>query len=156
MTVSNITRKEAEEYVIVYDDERVAWISIQEPGQEPIVSQLDKYPNLKTSFWDVVSPLTSITDDYVFNPPNEKDAQAIFDFILGNLHRNLIVNCKMGVSRSAAVSKFCSDYMDYQWVIGRTHTFRGLSHPAKPNLLLYDMLVGCYKEHCNTFPNERD
>jgi predicted protein tyrosine phosphatase len=154
-TVSNITRIAAQEYV-VGENKNLAWISIQEPGQEPIVSQLDEYPNLKISFWDVVAPLTSITDDYVFNPPNEKDAQAIFDFIRENRHRNLIVNCKMGISRSAAISKFCADCLGYYWVVGRTHMFRGLSQPAKPNLLLYDLLFGCYRKYHGKLLNERD
>lgn len=96
--------------------EHVAWISIGEPNDDSSKisnEYLDQCPNLHLKFWDVEHIKT--VDDKEYVPPTEEHAQQIVDFILLHRNKDLVVNCKKGISRSGAIAAFCSIMLDYDW-----------------------------------------
>lgn len=143
MTVKNISRPRALDLVPEKDS---CWVSIQEPSNEHITCELDKLPNLKIKFWDIVIPITDVRTKEIIPPPSEQDAKDIVDFILSHPNKNVIVNCKLGYSRSAAVSKFCRDVLKYEWIEGTRVMRDGECVDCKPNSLLYNLMCKYYNE----------
>lgn len=124
--------------------ENSIWISISEPGisnTQVNNSVLDQCPKLEISFWDIeknfnyTNPENGVSE--ILRPPSDEDAEKIVDFILDNPNKNVIVNCKAGVSRSGAVAQFCEDILSYEW--SRSH-----KNIAVPNMLLYRKMVNYY------------
>lgn len=129
------------------DPETECWISIGEPGlADTVVNNitLDKIPNLKIDFWDIVEPLASfIPEDPPFLPPLKEDAAKIIDFILENKGRNFLINCQAGISRSGAICKFLEDNLGYEWdKEGKTRTYK----KHGPNKLLVGLLAENFNE----------
>ena len=62
----------------------------------------------------------------------KEEAAKIVDFLVRNRGKNFIVNCKAGISRSAAICKFLEECFDYEWISGKDR--------ARPNGLLFDLL----------------
>lgn len=120
------------------------WISIQEPTsregkpEEHISNEfLDKLPKLKMKFWDLVEKVPVIGGDGFLEPPNEDDAKQIVDFLIKHKGKSVISNCRMGVSRSAAISLFCVDFLGYEWD-------RESEARAVPNMKLYRLMTDYY------------
>ncbi len=137
MTVFNISRAAAQAYDGPLDN--IVWISIQEPENDHIHSVLDSVPNLKLKFHDVAKTTGYINfltgeEEFVRNPPTTEDAKKIVEFLLEHRGKDVVGNCGLGIARSSAVSKFCVDYLGYQWD-------QGSKERADPNLLLYNLLV---------------
>jgi len=139
-TVVNIPRKEAEDWSHYIDPAKAIWIAIGEPdtSYNAIRNEfLDELPNLHISFWDIVKEVPIIGTDEWAQPPTKEQAKEIVDFILKHKDKNVIVNCKAGVSRSSAVALFCHDYLKYEWLeVGRKR--------AVPNKLLYELMKEYY------------
>lgn len=69
MTVKNISRPRALDLVPEKDS---CWVSIQEPSNEHITCELDKLPNLKIKFWDIVIPITDVRTKEIIPPLQNK------------------------------------------------------------------------------------
>lgn len=143
-TCQNINRYRAEKWHENLSPEKYAWISIGEPEiSDSVIGNriLDKLPNLKISFWDT----TEIVQDVLggeYLPPSKQDAAKIVDFLVKNRGKNFIVNCKAGISRSAAICKFLEECFGYEWESGKER--------ARPNGLLFDLLkleAGCLNRY---------
>lgn len=141
MTVYNIPRYNAENNELSHPD--ACWISIHEPtnpkgGVDLHITneELDKLPNLKVRFWDIDKPLDLIGGGQVM-PPSEEDAAQIVDFLLANKGKEVIVNCRAGISRSGAVALFCQDVLKYHWD-------KNCKSFAIPNMHLYRLMVNYY------------
>lgn len=143
MTVSNISREHAK---IRVPESNACWVSIQEPGKPHIDSLLGELPTLRLKFWDIEHHAVDIFTKETIFPPTEKDAQQIVDFILENSEKDVICNCRLGYSRSAAVSKFCHDRLNYEWVEGKTVIRKGVTVKCKPNNLLYSLMCKYFDE----------
>lgn len=151
MKVNNITRKHARYWDSPVDPDKDIWISIEEPGLEESVvrdSPLEKLPHLRIAFWDIVKITQGFGLGEYFYPPTEDDAKQIVDFILAHPGKNVVVNCKAGVSRSSAISRFCSEYLGYEW------DAEGFAR-AVPNQLLYDMMVKYHNKPKKTVINDK-
>lgn len=137
MKVSTLSRQEAQDQK--HRLRNCAWICIGEPGnKKSIVIHKDfTWPKLEISFWDLTTPVPSIGSSSLYYPPSEYDAQEILVFILENKNKDLVINCNQGRSRSAAIAKFCKNYLGYSWEYGQSR--------ATPNKVLYDHLVATYK-----------
>lgn len=146
-TCQNINRYRAEKWHENLSPESWAWISIGEPEiPDSVISNriLDKLPNLKINFWDTTEIVHDVLGDAYF-PPSEKDAAQIFQFIQENRNKNLIINCKAGISRSGAICKFLEETLDYEWIDGKDR--------ARPNSLLVKLLkqeFDCFKENSSS------
>lgn len=138
MKVYNIQRKTAEDYDRWIDPEENCWITIQEPGTKHIMNwSLSECPTLELSFFDLVKPMQGFELGEYFYPPSEEDARKTVEFLLENKGKNVIVNCKAGISRSGAIAQFCVDYLGYEWDAESEKR-------AVPNKLLYDLMAKCY------------
>ena len=139
-TVVNIPRKEAEDWSHYIDPDKAIWIAIGEPHLKYIETRnefLDELPNLHISFWDIVTPVPIIGTDEWAEPPTKEQAKEIVDFILKHKGKNVIVNCKKGVSRSSAIALFCRDMLNYKWL-------EEGEKRAVPNHLLYTLMRKYY------------
>lgn len=134
VNISRLAARKWEYYRQKYNltDGDFAWISISEPDQpDTVVSNpiLDKYPNLKISFWDTTfnSVLTDIKNgtEIKYHPPSYSDARKIVNFLLKNDGRDIIAQCAAGYSRSTAICKFCEDVLGYKWLEGEVDTETG-------------------------------
>src|SRR6478736_1976393 len=108
-------------------DPNTAWISIGDPGFPGSIfaqSTLDKLPNLKLSFEDLmeVVPLFGL-GEYAY-PPNKNDARQLVDFILLHRGKDFLVNCNIGERRSGAVCQFLQDCLGYEWDVDRKKVAR--------------------------------
>jgi predicted protein tyrosine phosphatase len=138
--INNISRIEAVNWKPPVDPDKNIWISIQEPEKPHIQNSiLDQIPNLKIRFWDLTAPVQRIELSEYFYPPTEHDAKEIVDFLLTHQGKNVVVNCKAGVSRSSAVSQFCVYYLGYEWHAD------GYKR-AVPNHLLCNMMAEYYEK----------
>jgi len=139
-TVVNIPRKEAEDWSHYIDPDKAIWIAIGEPDSgytETTNEFLNELPHLHISFWDIVKDVPIIGTDEWAQPPTKEQAKEIVDFILKHKGKNVIVNCKMGKSRSSGVSKFCKEHLGYKWINEN-------SPINKPNMLLYNLMTEYY------------
>ena len=139
-TVVNIPRKEAEDWSHYIDPDKAIWIAIGEPDTKYNTIRnefLDELPNLHISFWDIVREVPIIGTDEWAQPPTKEQAKEIVDFILKHKGKNVIVNCKAGVSRSSAVALFCRDMLRYEWL-------KEGQKRAVPNDLLYTLMKKYY------------
>lgn len=124
--------------------EHVAWISIGEPDIESSKisnEYLDQCPNLHLQFWDVEYPKKDGDKEYL--PPTEEHAKQIVDFILLHRNKDLVVNCKMGVSRSGAIAAFCSIMLNYKWDL---HNQERSGFGKRINTTLYKLMARYYME----------
>jgi len=137
----NVLRAAAQNYSLPLNPNKCAWISIGEPDDAKSLfanEHLDKLPNLKIAFWDLVepAPLLGCYGAMVY-PPTIEDAGKIVDFIFAHKGKNFLVNCAAGVSRSAAVCMFLENVLYYKWVEeGKKN--------SKPNTKLYHLMVEYY------------
>jgi len=130
-----------------------AWIFIQEPLegiQTPDSSQfvfsdhILSLPTLTSQFWDVTRPahIHIIIDDefqeYVMQPIVREQAKEIYDFLIANRNKNVIVSCYAGMCRSGAVCQFAEKYLNAEWL-------EGFKQKAHPNPKVYDELVEVWK-----------
>lgn len=137
MTVYNISRAAAQAYDGPLDN--IVWISIQEPENSHIKSKLNAVPHLKLKFHDVTKTTSYVNfltgkEEFVRNPPTPEHAKRIIEFLLEYKGKDVISNCALGWSRSSAISKFCVDYLGYEWD-------EESRERADPNKLLYQYLV---------------
>jgi rhodanese-related sulfurtransferase len=126
-----------------YLDPKVyAWISIHEPEDGPHVTNetLDRLPNLKLRFWDITEPLVIIGEEFPALPATQNDIQTIFEFLITHQEKNIIANCRAGVSRSGAISQFCSDFLGHVWDDESKRR-------AVPNHYIYRGLVEEYQKY---------
>lgn len=141
--VYNIPREQAEWYCKPLDSNECAWISIQEPGSEHIKNDiLDDIPNLKMKFWDIDSPGMYLMEDgswETIEPITDSQLDELFNFIMEHKNKSIITNCRMGISRSGAVSNFCSDLLGHEWDSVSQHR-------AVPNRYIYRELVNRYEK----------
>ena len=139
-TVVNVPRETVRNWHSYLDPNEVCWISIEEPDirDSRITNEfLDELNHLKIAFWDIVSPVQIIGKDQIANPPTGEDAKKIVDFLLANQDKNVIVNCKKGISRSSGVAQFCQDFLNYKWLEEGQKI-------AVPNKLLYRLMKDYY------------
>ncbi len=138
MKVNNISRACAINYPEYVDPTKTVWITIQEPEKEHVKSQnLGRCPTLEIDFWDVTQVVQGFELGQYFYPPSEYDAKKIVDFLVEHQGKDVIVNCKMGISRSGAISPFCQDYLGYEWDADGQQR-------AVPNQLLYKLMAEYY------------
>ena len=147
--VYNLPRKEIENNTFPYDPESYAWISIQEPGNIDSSNEfLDKLNNIKLSFWDIEYPgwfLDNVRFEHVYvYPVDDADVSKIYNFLIDNKNKNIIANCRMGISRSGAISKFCVNFLGHTWDEESVKR-------ASPNDYLYKKLV---EEHKRKNPGD--
>jgi len=142
-TVYNIPRVIARNWAEA-DPNEYAWISIHEPGFDHISSvSLDSCPNIKLKFWDVTEPVPIIGEEYEHaHPATEKDIHEIFTFLIEHKNKNIIINCKAGISRSGAIAQFCADYLGHEWNAYDKQR-------AVPNDYIYNGLVNEWKLYNN-------
>jgi protein-tyrosine phosphatase len=136
-TCVNLPRLNVRLWNRAVDPDNDVWISIAEPGLADTIvknTTLDKLPNLKVEFWDIIEPLAAILpEDPPFLPPDKKDAAQIVDFILAHKGKNFLINCQAGISRSGAVCQFLEECLDYEWNADHKKL-------ARPNKLLLQMM----------------
>lgn len=115
-----------------------AWITIGEDTSEfkHVESELSRFPTLRIKFFDLLVPVPDLEGGFI-NPPNTDHAKQIYDFLIDNRDRNIVVNCAAGISRSGAVAQFCFDFLGHEW----PEYPRSL---ACPNFVLYNMLRDLY------------
>lgn len=144
-TVYNISRANARD-INEYDDnvDGHVWISITEPDSPHIENpELDSIPNLKLKFWDIEAPCAIIGESGTLyaEPITPEQADELYKFIMEHKDKNIIVNCRMGISRSGAVARFCVDFLGHEWD-------KQSKANAVPNAYLYRQLVNRYsKDH---------
>lgn len=139
-TCINLPRMAVNQWTRAVDPKVAAWISIGEPGLSASTvnnATLNRLPNLRIDFWDIVEPLVEIGTDRKFLPPTPQEAAQIVDFILAHKEKNFLVNCQAGVSRSGAVCQFLQDCLGHQW--DEDH-----KKFARPNKLLLQMMKDYY------------
>jgi predicted protein tyrosine phosphatase len=123
-----------------------AWISIEEPDTPEtrvIHEYLDQVPNLKMSFWDVTSPYQYGGETY--EPLCVEQAEQLVDFLVENKEKNIVVNCRAGVSRSGAIAQFCQDFLGHKWL-------PKYKMMAVPNSKVYRYMVDYYqRKYLNSF-----
>lgn len=109
MKISHYSRKEIESGLDISPN--AVMISINEPGQSP--ADLSQYKNEKLvlHFWDVNEPIPIIGGGMA-HPINEEQAAQILNVLDG---REVVVHCRAGRSRSAAVAKFAEERLGYEW-----------------------------------------
>ena len=138
--VINIPRIMAKEWK--NDPGDCAWVSISEPGEpQTMISNLflDKLPTLHIALWDLEEPIKH--EGKTLWPMGRIDTLNLFNFLIKNKDKSIIVNCAAGISRSGAVARFCEDYLGYEWMdlngIGKS--------AAMPNRAIYRMLAREYE-----------
>lgn len=84
-------------------------ISINDPGAADGVAKLSEgwHDVLRVIFWDVVEKLDGLVwgKDAAVDPMTKEQGKEIADFIKRNWDRSIIVHCRAGISRSAAVAE---------------------------------------------------
>lgn len=141
----NLSRYEAENWYEELNPEEYAWISICCPEFEFSENEhLDKLSKIKLKFYDITRTL--MWGDEILHPASTKDALDLVLFIKENSHKNIIVNCFAGVSRSSAICKFLRDLYFYEW----SETYQ---HRAAPNEYLYEIMAN---EHYKILEEEID
>ncbi len=113
--VKYISRQVAES---LPSEANVVMVSINEPGGEPARLMGGFAAVLRIAFWDVNTP-HPVTGEYngetfVYAPITREQAQEIADFLdrwqaPPDGPEMLIVHCRAGVSRSAAVARFAAE-----------------------------------------------
>ena len=112
LKVRYISREVAE---ALLGDPNVALVSINEPGCEP-ARLLDGFAAvLRVAFWDVDQPIAGQYNGQPFSytPITHGQAREIVDFIdvwhgLPAGPEMLVVHCRAGISRSAAVARYAA------------------------------------------------
>jgi len=142
--VYNIPRKRAEFCSEYFSPEKYAWISIQEPGNEPTTNEnLDRLNKLKLEFWDIDFPGLFYNEQSQkweqLDPVSDELIEKIYNFLIENRNKNIISNCRMGISRSGAISNFCCDCLGHEWDT-ESH------NRALPNKYLYRKLYNLYEK----------
>lgn len=147
-TVYNYPRHHVENNIEIFNTDENVWISIQEPGNEHSTNiHLDRLPVLKLKFWDIDAPGWFLNKDgsqteYV-NPVDDETLDTLYQFLIEHQNKNVITNCRMGISRSGAISQFCSEYLGHQW-----HTES--EDRAMPNDYVYQNLVKRWRRDNNS------
>lgn len=96
------------------DDGEACLISISEPGKPEARLMPGWTDVLRMSFWDVTKPLEQ---GFVLaghpagsiDPMTEDEAKEIADFIKKHKDENIIVHCRAGKSRSAAIVRLLTE-----------------------------------------------
>lgn len=113
-TVYNIPRKQAKN--IDFVPSNCVWISIQEPDSEHITNaNLDRLPNLKIKFWDINERYYDIASGIWGEPITDEQIKEIYDFLIAHKEKNIIVNCRAGISRSGAIAQFVHETFGHTW-----------------------------------------
>jgi hypothetical protein len=131
--VQNLSKAEARSIRSVSSN--TVWISFSDPDDSNSIvhnSILENLNNFKITAWNLSQP--HFFDKKLRQPPNAKEIESIVDFLVANSTSNVIVNCSGGIGRSAAVSKFCHDKMNYFWKASHQENVR-------PNLFIYNTMV---------------
>jgi predicted protein tyrosine phosphatase len=112
----------------------IALISISTlPSDKRAVFQNGWSSCLASQFIDTQSSMSERAFD-------ERLAKQMFKFILDNGHRDIVVHCDAGMSRSVAVAEFIHDYF------GHDIEFKGIAKDNKDmNQLVYTLLVKAYE-----------
>jgi rhodanese-related sulfurtransferase len=134
MKVYNINRLMATRELVKSVDG--VWISIGEPDcpdSKPLPS------DLHLDFWDITEPLE--LKDETLEPITRDQAAELVTFLEKHRNKNVIVNCKAGISRSGAVARFCEDYLGYEWDSGCKLT-------SQPNITVYNLMKAVYISTC--------
>lgn len=104
LTAVNISKEEAEAVVFLPSDS--AFISIGEEHEDFWDLRVEGDNVLRTIFSDITLSVRRGGKQY--NPMNPDQAEAMAVFIGVHRHKKFIVNCRAGISRSAAVCLFIS------------------------------------------------
>lgn len=92
--------------------EKTVLISIIEPDDQPaqlveLMGEEKMWDDvLRMAFWDITKPQKyMIGVDQILDPMTEEQGKEIADFIKANHDSSIIVHCRAGISRSAAITK---------------------------------------------------
>lgn len=109
MKISHFSKKEIESGLDISPDAVI--ISINEPHGP--AADLSRYKNEKLvlHFWDINAPIPIIGGGMA-HPISEEQAAQILNVLDG---REVVVHCRAGRSRSAAVAKFAEECLGYKW-----------------------------------------
>ena len=121
LTALNISKEEAE--AIIYLPEDTVIVSIGEEHEEFWNLKVSGGRVLRMRFSDITKTVKK--GDKFYNPISDAQAKAMAEFIAENQERKFIVNCRAGISRSAAVCLF----IHQQYGHGLKPNFWNLSHP---------------------------
>ena len=123
MITHNISRDTARKWNTPLDPDKHCWISIGEPStptfkincnvSNPILNSVN---HLKIDFWDITTPTENqYGGNEMLYPATEEDARKIVEFLHQNKGKVVINQCRAGISRSGAISRFCHEYLGYEW-----------------------------------------
>lgn len=142
LTAVNIPKDEAEAIVFLPDDSVL--ISIGEEHEPFWKLQVSGDRVFRLTFSDVTQPIKK--GDRYYNPMNNVQARAVVAFIELHQSRKFIVNCRAGISRSAAICLFIHQQYGHllkpyfqslsypnSWVIDRLKAAQQ-SIPRRPDL----------------------
>lgn len=121
LTAVNISKEEAEAIIFLPDDS--ALISIGEEHEPFWNLQVYGARVFRVAFSDITRPTRK--GDNLYSPMSEAQAKRLAEFVDLHQHRKFIVNCRAGISRSAAVCLFISQQYGHSL---KPH-FWSLSHP---------------------------
>lgn len=102
LTAVNISKEEAEAIVFLPDDS--VMISIGEEHEEFWNLKVAGGRVFRITFSDTTKPMRK--GDKFYNPLSNVQAKSLAEFIARNQGRKFVVNCRAGISRSAAVCLF--------------------------------------------------
>lgn len=140
MIITNLSRKQARAFDKPFDG---LWIQIYEPGKpETIKNDNIKGKVLSFGFWDIEFPVPDLITGELLPVISSYTCLAIVTSLM--LHarddkRNVMVNCRAGKSRSAAICKYAQDKLGMTWVQTQTEG-------VKPNKFVYDSLVAAHED----------
>lgn len=121
LTAVNVSKEEAEAVVFLPNDS--AFISIGEEHEDFWDLRVEGDNVLRVIFSDIT--LSVRRGDKQYNPMNTDQAKEMVAFIGVHQRKKFIVNCRAGISRSAAVCLFISR----QYGHSLKPNFWSLSHP---------------------------
>lgn len=133
MTITNVSRQGILNWKNPCD---ALWISIGEEGSESPKNDLITGPRVDMNFWDVEAPFYDLLQNKTVDPISYIQALELCSHLMNAkmCFRNVIVNCRAGKSRSAAICKFAQDHLDFTWIPTETEDL-------KPNTFVYNSLV---------------
>lgn len=116
-------------------------ISINEPDHDVAQLQDGWTDVLRISFWDITKRIPDLRNkDTWLEPLNEEEAKTIADFIKEHKDNHIVVHCRAGISRSAAVVRLLVDLgWDFDFSLSH-HDMSGY------NIHVYSMLKKHFPE----------
>ena len=119
--------------------DNLAFISIYEPGSNPIITNNHFASELFLSFYDVEESWSD-----TISPLTDEQGLVIFNFIMANSDKQFLVNCEAGISRSAGIA------LAIEYIFRHTYTYEKWEHfPSKvlshqryqPNMTVFNKII---------------